>query len=113
LHKIDVQTNQNGEILYGNVVGSPLSQMTAYLTDSKSAGSKRPWDLKKFLKLIDEHHSDGIPIPWEFLGNGMSSMVTKMLSSSPLAQKRKKDLPESDLKKRKKSVPAFKWENLF
>ena len=82
LKKINLQANENGEILYDNVIGSPLSQMIDFVVaDSTSNSQKRPWDLKRFMQFLQGKHLElGISIPWEFLGKGKRQVVQEIMT---------------------------------
>ena len=139
LRKVVLQTNENGEILYANVVGSPLSQMVAFLVEDASYSptkQKRPWDLRRFLELLEEKQVQlGINVPWQFLGNGKRQVVNKVVSPptylqilngpKPIQSKLQKTPRTAKLKMTmkggtaarnkslKKSSPFTNWKRLF
>ena len=106
LKKISLQTNENGEILYDDVIGSPLSQMIDFLirdaTTSSPIKQKRPWDLRRFVMFLESKHLElGMNIPLEFLGKGKHQVLQEIMSPPTYlefeqqSQSRKRNLPKT------------------
>ena len=119
LERSGIHTDEDGNILYGGIIGSPLSVMVEFLTqNSTSTDVKRPWDLGKFIKHLKTYQAtSGIAIPWDFLGAGKKRFTNRKRSNLSL-------MTPNDLSKRKKSRGVFakfkkpsklgfNWKNVF
>ena len=119
-------TNQN-EILYSDgVIGSPIEQMVSFLV-SDEQGLRRPFDLLKFIDLLEEQEAKGLFfVPTGYFGKGKQELIRNLEGQSWSNKEKNIGTKTSSNKPRRKrtrgsstslvppaTASTLKWQNLF